>query len=124
MSVKRQFLPNNFNNNQDGDGIMRNFAIACVAVMGLMVAGSAVSEAGHGWYGGNSYYGGYGVSGVYGGYGYGYSPSVWHNTGHWDYHPGQFVQHGNHFHYQPGHYDYHNTGHWDTFHNGHVHHGH
>ncbi len=115
---KRQFLPVTNTNNQDGVRTMRNFAIACVAVMGLMVASSAVSEAGHGYYGGH----GYGGHGVYGGYGY--TPHVYHNTSHWDYHPGQFVRHRNHYHYQPGHYDFHQTGHYDTFHNGHIHHGH
>ena len=98
---------------------MRNFAIAFVAVMGLMVAGSAASEAGYGYYGG---YGNYGGQGIDGGYGYNYSTPIYHNTSHWDYHPGQFVQHGNHYHYQPGHYDYHQTGHFDTYHNGHIHH--
>lgn len=24
-----------------------------------------------------------------------------------DYHPGEYVQHGDHMHYVPGHYDYH-----------------
>ncbi len=39
--------------------------------------------------------------------------STWQNTGHYDYHAPQLRWHGNHFDYQPGHYDYHNTGHWD-----------
>ena len=50
-----------------------------------------------------------------------YYPRVhrtWHDTSHFDYHPGEYVRHGNHFHYQPGHYDLHRTGHWDT----HIHH--
>lgn len=40
----------------------------------------------------------------------------WHDTSHYDYHPGGFVRHYNHYDYVPGHYDYHQTGHW--------HHGH
>lgn len=36
----------------------------------------------------------------------------WHDTSHYDYHPGGFERHGNHFHYVPGHWDYHQTGHW------------
>lgn len=35
----------------------------------------------------------------------------WHDTSHWDYHPTTLQQHGNHFHVQPGHYDWHQTGH-------------
>ena len=36
----------------------------------------------------------------------------WHDTTHWDYHPGGFHRHGNHFHYVPGHYHLHRSGHW------------
>lgn len=52
-----------------------------------------------------SYYGGHGNLGG----------SHWHDTSHWDYHPTQIVPHGNHYHVQPGHYDYHQTGHWDRW---------
>ena len=41
----------------------------------------------------------------------------WHNTSHYDYHPGQYVRHGNHLDYQPAHYDWHPEGHYD-FHRG------
>jgi hypothetical protein len=48
---------------------------------------------------------------------YGYRPiytgPVWHDTTHYDYHPGQVVPHGNHLDYVPGHYDLHRSGHWD-----------
>jgi len=76
---------------------------------------------GHGHYGGYRGFvgrGGYG----YGGYGrsyypsYGHSHSVWHDTSHYDYHPGGFARHGNHYHYIPGHYDWHQDGHWDHYH--------
>jgi hypothetical protein len=43
----------------------------------------------------------------------------WHDTSHYDYHPGEFVRHRNHYHYIPGHYDWHETGHWDYHHGGH-----
>ncbi len=52
---------------------------------------------GHGWYGGGWYADHY----------------DWHDTSHYDYHPGRYVRHRNHFHYEPGHYDLHETGHWD-----------
>ncbi|MGD9856266.1 MAG: hypothetical protein AB7U20_15080 [Planctomycetaceae bacterium] len=113
---------------------MKRFAITCAAVMGLMLAGSTAANAGgvhvqiggYGGFGRSGYYGGHGIySGqrIYGGYGYGYrNPVIWHDTSHFDYHPGQYVPHGNHFHYQPGHYDFHQTGHFDTVHGNHVHH--
>jgi hypothetical protein len=88
-----------------------------------------------GYYGGyNSGYGAYGYGGYGRGYGGGYGggygyPSVqrWHDTSHFDYHPGGFARHYNHYHYVPGHYDFHRSGHVDTYHGGpyggHVHHG-
>ncbi len=51
-----------------------------------------------------------------------YSGRVWHDTSHWDYHPGGFVRHYDHYHYIPGHYHWHNTGHWDYYGHGHHHH--
>jgi hypothetical protein len=44
--------------------------------------------------------------------GYGHYAPVWHNTSHWDYHPGGYVAHYDHFDYVPGHYHFHHTGHW------------
>ena len=41
-----------------------------------------------------------------------YNRPYYHNTTHYDYHPGGVVRHRNHFHYVPGHYDLHRTGHW------------
>lgn len=41
-----------------------------------------------------------------------YSRPVYHNTTHYDYHPGGYIRHRNHLHYVPGHYDLHRTGHW------------
>ncbi|MFV0445827.1 MAG: hypothetical protein ACK5Q5_19795 [Planctomycetaceae bacterium] len=38
----------------------------------------------------------------------------WHDTSHYDYQPGGFVPHGNH--YQPGGYIYHQDGHFDLHH--------
>lgn len=67
-----------------------------------------------GGYGGyNGYQYGLGNYGYGHNHGYGYRPPVWHDTSHYDYHPGGLVPHGNHYHYIPGHYDYHRTGHWD-----------
>ena len=85
---------------------------------------------GHGYSGYSVGYRGAGISvnvgrayGGYGGYGRGvslnsYRPShyrspAWHNTSHYDYHPGEYRRHGNHVDYRPGHYDFHRTGHWD-----------
>jgi len=39
-------------------------------------------------------------------------PPVYHDTSHWDYHPGGLRRHGNHYHYVPGHYHWHQDGHW------------
>ncbi len=90
---------------------MKNLITACavVAVMALF-AGSA--SANHGYYGG-----GQGCHQNYGSYNFGNQGYVqpqaqWHNTSHYDYHPTTIVPHGNHFHVQPGHYDFHQTGHY------------
>lgn len=96
---------------------MKLWILGLVAAVTIFWLGGATASAqgfGCGPYGG---YGGYG--GGYGGYGYhagyrGYSSrgyGGWHDTSHWDYHPGHFQRHGNHYHYVPGHYDYHRTGH-------------
>jgi hypothetical protein len=84
---------------------------------GIHLAGPGYHvDLGRAHYGGGYYDGYRGYRSV--GYGYpgrdcyrGYK--VWHDTSHYDYHPGEFVRHRNHFHYVPGHYDYHETGHWD-----------
>lgn len=44
----------------------------------------------------------------------------WHDTTHYDYHPGEYVPHRGHYHYVPGHYDLHRSGHWDTHYGGHY----
>ncbi|QGJ71287.1 Hypothetical protein PBC10988_29910 [Planctomycetales bacterium 10988] len=36
-----------------------------------------------------------------------------HGGGHYDYHPGYVVPHGNHYDYVPGHYHYHNGPHYN-----------
>ena len=66
-----------------------------------------------GYYGGRSYYGGsryydrgFNNSNYYG------RGNGWHDTSHYDYHPTTVVPHGDHYHVQPGHYDYHQSGHW------------
>jgi hypothetical protein len=63
-------------------------------------------------------YGGYGGYGSHRAYypqtriGHGY----WHDTTHYDYHPGGFRPHYDHYDYVPGHYDVHHSGHWDGHH--------
>ncbi len=37
----------------------------------------------------------------------------WHDTSHFDYVPGRYRRHGNHYHYTPGRYYYHRSGHYD-----------
>ncbi len=56
----------------------------------------------------------------YGGGGYGHQShhghgghGSWHDTSHYDYHPGGYVRHYDHYDYVPGHYDFHQEGHWD-----------
>lgn len=45
-------------------------------------------------------------------YGHGYGRGYYHDTSHYDWHPTEIRRHGDHFHIQPGHYDFHRTGHW------------
>jgi hypothetical protein len=48
-----------------------------------------------------------------------HSPPVhatWHDTSHYNYHPGEYVPHGNHLDYIRGDFALHRTGHWDTNH--------
>jgi hypothetical protein len=60
----------------------------------------------------------------YGGYGAyrAYYPQArighghWHDTTHYDYHPGGFQPHYDHYDYVPGHYDVHHSGHWHGHH--------
>jgi hypothetical protein len=49
----------------------------------------------------------------YSGYRGGHGHAHWHDTSHYDYHPGGFQRHYDHYHYVPGHYDFHREGHWD-----------
>ena len=113
---------------------MKRWILAFVTVFGLAVLASTASAQGYGRYGyAGGYncapyaYGGYnygpgvglynsgyrGLNLSYGGlnFSYGYQPQ-WHDTTHWDYHPGYLQRHGNHFHVVPGHYDLHRSGHW------------
>lgn len=67
----------------------------------------------HGHYGRGGY--GHGLS-VYSGYGgiglhVGRRPR-WHDTSHYDYHPGYYVRHRGHYDYVPGYYDFHPSGHY------------
>ncbi len=100
---------------------MKKLMIACVAVAGFAFFNTPQVEAGSGFrFSVNVGHRNFGRHGFRNNYrwGYGRVHSVWHDTSHYDYHPGGYVRHRNHYHYVPGHYDYHRTGHWDT----HVHH--
>jgi hypothetical protein len=44
-------------------------------------------------------------------YGYGYSSRRSYSRGHYDWHGPSLYRHGNHYHYQPGHWDYHRGRH-------------
>jgi hypothetical protein len=102
---------------------------AALAIGVSVIASTPADAAGFGIYVGGSGYG-YSIgagNGCYGGYRTAYYPSTavyggwdsdheWHDTSHFDYHPGRFVRHRNHFHYEPGHYDYHETGHLHHYH--------
>jgi hypothetical protein len=77
----------------------------------------------HGYYGGSR--GQYGYYGRYPSQAYHHNAyhhshwgggHLWHDTSHWDYHPGEYYRHYNHYHYMPGHYDFHREGHWDHTH--------
>ena len=111
--------------------------VGAIAGMALMTQSAEAQSCGYGGYGGYSGHGGHGGHGHYGssirlnvGYGSLYSgyssgihsglyrsyyrrPAVWHDTSHYDYHPGRYVRHGNHYDYIPGHAHLHRTGHWD-----------
>lgn len=102
---------------------MKRALMVCAAMAGLSLVGASSAEAGgfgfrlnygghrHSGYGHSSHYRGYGRSSYYGGY-RSYGRSRYHDTSHYDYHPGHYVRHYNHYDYVPGHYDYHRTGHW------------
>ena len=99
---------------------MKRWILGLVAAIGVSLIGGATASAqgfgcggngGYGGYGGG--YGGYGYSAGYGGYaspGYG-GYGGWHNTSHFDYHPGSSQRHRMNYHYAPRHNDYHRSGH-------------
>ena len=102
---------------------MKKLLIVCVALAGLAFVGNtSTAEAGvkfnvnfgtgYGGYGGAYGYQNFNQTPYY----YGRRHAYWHDTSHYDYHPPEFRRHGNHFHYQPGHYDFHQTGHFDRGH--------
>ena len=116
---------------------MKRFLLAAAVVCGMtfMISGDAFARGPSTYsgyvqsrYNGHHYSGyrpagvsirfGTGYGGYYGGYHSGYrgGHGHWHDTSHYDYHPGGFQRHGNHYHYVPGHYDFHRDGHWDYHH--------
>ncbi|HRX80733.1 MAG TPA: hypothetical protein P5307_16805 [Pirellulaceae bacterium] len=73
----------------------------------------------------SSYYRGNVYGGHYGGhYGGGRGHYDYHDTTHYDWHPGQYYRHGGHYDYVPGHYDLHRSGHYDYHRGGHGIYGH
>jgi hypothetical protein len=104
---------------------MKTLIIATVALAAFAFVGTNAVEAGHGhsgisvqfgsgaphfhgFYGQRRQFRNFGLYGVRSGW----SNSWYHQSGHWDYHPGGVVRHRNHFDYIPGHYDWHDTSHW------------
>ncbi len=94
---------------------MKKLLIVCVALAGMAFVGTTSTAQAGGVNFGITFGNGYG--GYYGNRSYNRTPyygrrhAYWHDTSHYDYHPGGFQRHGNHYHYVPGHYDYHQTGH-------------
>ena len=103
---------------------MKELLYACVALAAFGSVGTTSAQAGgfsfnfgHGSHHGSGigiHFGGH-SSGHHGSHYRSYrSPrrSWYHDTSHYDYHPGRYVRHRDHYDYVPGHYDYHRTGHW------------
>lgn len=105
---------------------MKRLLLGVAAFAGLLAVTGSTAQA---QWGHDSYHYGAGSYGMPKGYGFGhtnpysygwqsgcgswgYSPRIWHDTTHYDYHPTTIVPHGNHFHIQPGHYHLHRSGHW------------
>ena len=116
-----------------------SLALAVIVGIGLAGFGASQAQAGHPWgtgihVGHNSLHYGHGSSHVvrYSGlhnrlY---YAPGAfgnvhgnhfdWHDTSHFDYHPGHYIFNGYSYQYVPGHWDFHNDGHWDFHRGGHY----
>jgi hypothetical protein len=103
-------------------------ALAAVATLALVGADANTADAAQGYGGFGIHVGGRNVHldiGQPHGYRSYYQQRVgrvgyhndWHNTSHYDYHPGGYQRHYNHYDYVPGHFDYHRTGHWDRHRN-------
>ena len=111
-------------------------SIAALAAMAFVGFDANTAEAGHGFGGFGIHFGGR-LAHIDIGNPHGYHNQVtyrttrtyypqyqprthydWHDTSHYDYHPGGFVRHGNHFDYERGHYDYHQEGHYDRHYGG------
>ncbi len=115
---------------------MRTVSILCAALLAACFWGIDLKEAEaqgvhfagggvhidvgnpHGYYWGHGgrygHYGRYPHHSYYH-HGHGGGGHAWHDTSHWDYHPGEYYRHRNHYHYAPGHYDFHRDGHWDHY---------
>ena len=130
-----EFAGNRNNSHREGAPAMRkqtrNIMMTGIALAAALTLTSGTAEAGG--FGlslnlggsrvhvgsGHRHYSGYGHRGHshrnygYRNYDYGHrGRSYWHDTSHYDYHPGGFQRHYDHYHDVPGHYDNHRTGHW------------
>lgn len=104
---------------------MKKLIYTSVAVLGLFLVTSGTSEAGgirfsfggghhHGHHGHHGFHRGPVYNGWYGGHGHHgvHRYPRWHDTSHYDYHPGGWQRHYDHYDYVPGHYHWHRDGHW------------
>ena len=97
--------------------LLSAFGASAIAA-GVLFAAPERATAGDRWHHGHHGHHGHGFGLRLGGVGidYGRPHLDWHDTTHWDYHPGYVVPHGNHYDYVPGHYHLHRDGHWDLHH--------
>jgi hypothetical protein len=96
---------------------MKTLIFAAVAGLAFTFAGGSDAEAGG--------FHGYGHGGFYGGHIHhdvnpwihpGHGHLHWHDTTHYDFIPGRWVQHGCHSHWIPGRWVLHQDGHFDVHH--------
>jgi hypothetical protein len=113
---------------------MKRFAIACVAILGLIAVGSTTANAGDfqvrfGGFGGQRgfksagpsfHQGSHGHHNNHGHHGH-HDIQVFHDTSHYDWVPGHWEFHHGHYDWVPGRYVFHQDGLIDTIQQGHGH---
>jgi hypothetical protein len=102
-----------------GGFTMIRFTLVALLAATFSLMASPGQAAGFGiYFSGPRHHVDYGYHGYHGGWPghHGWYGDRWHDTSHYDYHPGEFIRHRNHYHYVPGHYDFHPSGHWDHYH--------